>query len=35
MARIREAKQHRVVMRVLRGIHTMFIEIEPSWNGST
>ena len=35
MARVRESRQHRVVMRVLRGIHTMFIELEPSWNGST
>ncbi|HEY5997351.1 MAG TPA: PDZ domain-containing protein [Candidatus Deferrimicrobiaceae bacterium] len=35
MVRIRESRQHRVVLRVLRGIHTMFIELEPSWNGST
>lgn len=35
MARVRQAKPHRIVMRVVRGIHTVFIEIEPSWNGST
>jgi serine protease Do len=34
MGKVREAKPRRIVLRVLRGIHTIFVEIEPEWNGN-
>lgn len=35
MRRIREEKPRAVLMQLLRGIHTVFVEIEPGWNGGT
>lgn len=34
MDQIHQAKPQRVVFFVKRGIHTLFIEIEPEWNPS-
>lgn len=34
MMRVRQERRPRVVLRAVRGIHTVFIEIEPSWNGA-
>jgi serine protease Do len=34
MEKIRETRPKRIVLRVLRGIHTVFVEIEPGWNGA-
>jgi len=34
MDQIHHAKPQRVVFFVKRGIHTLFIEIEPEWNPS-
>jgi serine protease Do len=31
MERIAKAKKHFIVMKVLRGIHTKFLEFEPKW----
>ncbi len=35
MGTIREEKPKRILMQVLRGIYTVFVEIAPGWNGST
>jgi hypothetical protein len=31
MVNIAAAKKSRVVMKVLRGIHTSYLEMEPNW----
>jgi hypothetical protein len=32
MKEIAAAKPRSVVMRVLRGVHTIFLELEPNWS---